>query len=234
MAWDRLGDGAYSGDAPMDAFGIALEAAAIAWEREHGRLPTFTELARCCAEAATRVRDRIEDPDEVPRLLARWLAGPSGARPAERRVRVRRGDVFHVPYARDRAVLGVVLFVESPREPRPGPGIGTLVKICDREAADGGDPLAAPALVHPLHTYEALRDGRWPIVGSVTVADAQLPRLRRGTAITDYFGEPVAAAPGELVTHHDTVSAVAVVRGIRALRGLGRFLPTPGLYRVTR
>ena len=241
MAWDPLGHETYSGDAPMDAFGEGLEAASIAWEREHGRMPTFTELAACFRDAAASARAQIEDPDEVPRLLARWLAGPSGARPSERRVAVRRGDVFRVPYTREKSVYGLVLFVESAREPRPGPGIGTLVAICDRDVADGEDPsVAAEAawLFVPLHTYEALVDGRWPIVGRVVVDDARLPRLRRNRVyrdgvrveITDYFGEPVVASETDVFAEHDGVSAVAVVRGIRAARGLGRFLPTPGLH----
>jgi hypothetical protein len=236
MAWDPLGgsDELYSGDVPMDAFGEALAQASIAWERDHKRWPTFTELATCFRDAAAASATQIADPEEVPRLLERWLAGPSGARPAHRRIALHPGEVFEVPYARERSVYGIVLFVDSPRAPRRGPGIGTLVVICDREVKPGENPAVAREammMFEPFHTFDALAEGRWPILGKVPVDDTMLPRLRRGSEVTDYFGEIVAATDDDVFTEDATVSSVEVVRCIRAERGLGRRVAANGPYK---
>lgn len=245
MAWDPIGQSEddYSGDAPMDAFGIAVSEIAALWSERLGRLPSTAELARCLRESLARApAGAVLNPASADALLKRWLEAKLPDKPKKRRVKAKTGDLLRIPYASGgaRAVYGRVLFAPDKDSPR-GAGLGVCVVVLDRDVQPG-DVLeqvpGSPWLLGPLHPSDRkIRDGTWEVLCNLPLRGRELllpcfsytemdPASRQWVRrLRDYFGNPVEDTPENRarVISPSVGGDNAVVQAIRALRDLGRW-----------
>jgi hypothetical protein len=237
MAWDPLDDGLYSGDAPMDAFGAAMQSVADAFEKHAGRLPTVAEVVAAFEVALRNApAGTLIGADTLDAELAPWRAAKRRKDPKRPR-KARVGDILAIPYAPDRAVYARVIHVPDRARPETM-GLGICVVVLDRDVAPGDDLETvpdAPWLLAPTHPNDRLvREGEWQIVGNVAPRGREqlLPLFRTTVGnprdgfrqiAMDYFGGEYALTETNLtrIVSPSVGGDYLVAEAVRAKRGLG-------------
>ncbi|MBN8612617.1 MAG: hypothetical protein J0L92_18630 [Deltaproteobacteria bacterium] len=137
MGWFAIGEQLLGGDAPLDAYGGALDRIAKEFTRAIGRKPSLAEIVeafgRAAPDGASPTHDGLQTTVALP-------APPTSSRPPK----LLTGDLVELPYDEGRAVVGLVLFGEEQK----GGGYGPCVVPLDLE-------------VEALDTFDRARTSRW-------------------------------------------------------------------------
>ncbi len=233
MGWFDIGDDLLGGDAPLDAYGDALDRVSEQFTRATQRKPTLAEIVSAFGRTAPDGASASYD------ALVATLALPAPATSA-RPPKLLSGELLELPYDEGRAVVGLVLFGQEQKGGSYGPCVVALdLEVSDLDSLDRAR--TSRWLLRPFHPGL----GRtWRRIDRVALApDASfLPcfawyrgpsRGGRSAApfpgservLFDYLGREVPADRA-----HEARVVPASIGGsptvaIRAARGMNRALP---------